>query len=699
MRFKSFLFVGVLLGLLFSFSVAFAMVGLPERPDRHVPGEIIIGFHPTANYLQMEYAVSSIGGKVIGKHNASQLRARRVKLPSTDPSAIDEAIQNLKSNSAFAGKIKYVEPNMVRKIHGSRSPRGDVGINAQSGDPLLYSQWGYYDIGANWLNAPTSTTGVLVAVIDTGVDYTHPDLLGKVTKGYDFVNMDTDPMDDMGHGTHVSGVIAAKANNGFGMAGISWNAKILAIKALSSSGYGTTWEIYQAIYAAANNSAVKVINMSLGGGYSSFEEEAVRYAVLTKGKLLVASAGNENTNVPSYPAGFADPVAYPGLADGVIAVAAHDTDHCRASFSNYGTWVSISAPGVDIYSSLPFSLGSYGFAAWSGTSMAAPHVSGAAALAWALDPAAAYWQIRTHVVYHNSSPLDFLNRSGGCWPSDGSTFERLDVLHLLEWQYYEQCDNKGAIFGYAFDAETGNPLVGAKVSAKQGTTVRGIDYVPYFGELTYFVDDSVYGSFYGLFNVLVPTPDNTPTDYTLTIAKTKYMTITPKDQGGVPELITVDPCFWSYAGNIPVPPSKPLYWLVVTWDPGFTDTDFDAALEVWYDGEWWDTYYSENPGALNLFPYVRHFWDSYWWGLGDLRDYSESIRILKTSSYTSYFYYVEDWVGDGSSWNTSGIKAYVFKGTTLIKTYTPPPGSSGNVWLICDIAGTTITDYNEVVDF
>src|SRR4030067_1284106 len=306
MRFKSFLFVGVLLGLLFSFSMAFAVVGLPEKPERHVPGEIIIGFHPNANFFQINAAISSIRGNVLGKHNTTRTRARRVKLPSTDPSTVDEAIQSLKSNPAFADKIKYVERNMVRKIHGSRSPGGDVGINAQSGDPLIHFQWGYYDIGANYISAPPSTSGVLVAVIDTGVDYNPPDLIGKVTKGKDFVNLDPDPMDDYGHGTHVSGVIAAKANNAYGMVGVSWNAKILAIKALAASGYGNTWDIYQAILAAANNSAVKVINMSLGGGYSLSEELAVRYAVLTKGKLLVASAGNDNTDGPSYPAGVAE---------------------------------------------------------------------------------------------------------------------------------------------------------------------------------------------------------------------------------------------------------------------------------------------------------------------------------------------------------------------------------------------------------
>jgi thermitase len=697
MRFKRFLFVGVLLGILFSFSAAFAVVGLNEKPEKHVAGEIIIGFHPTANYFEMAKAVSSVGGKVIGKHDSSQLRARRLRLGSTDPSAIDEAIQSLKSNPAFAGKIKFVEPNMVRKVHGSRSPTGDVGVFSQSGDPLLHYQWGYYDIGANYISAPTTTTGVLVAVIDTGVDYNHPDLIGKVTKGKDFVNMDSDPMDDYGHGTHVSGVIAAKPNNAYGMVGVSFNAKILAIKALAASGYGNSWDIYWAIRAAADNSSVKVINMSLGGGYSSFEEEAVRYAVLIKGKLIVASAGNDDTNVKSYPAGFADPVAYPDLYQGVIAVAAHDISHCRAiwgpgSASNYGPWVSISAPGDGIFSTLPTWMFTNGFDWWSGTSMAAPHVSGAAALAWQQNPGAAYWQIYTHVVYHNSSPLDTLDRTTpGCWPNDGSTFQRLDVLHILEWQYYEVCDNKGGIWGYAFDAQTGLPLAGGKVSAKQGTTLTGLEYVPFFGEITYMDTDEIVESGPGLFRVTTPVGL-----HNLTLEKKNYTKTIPKNQYGVVDQFNVTACTRTYAGNIPVPPAQGTYWLVVTWEPGFTDTYFDSALEVWDYDEYWDTYYYDNPGILSLWPYVNHIWDSDW-GMGDLRDYAETIRIWKTSTGTSYFFYVE--AGTLNPWEVSGIKAYLFKGTNLIKTYTPPPGSSGNVWLICDIYGTTIEDYNYVDTF
>jgi subtilisin family serine protease len=662
-----------------------------------------VGFYSNATLDQINAVVLNIGGKIIAKHNAPKARVVRIKLPSTDPSAVGEAMNSLKSNTAFANVIRYVEPNISRKAYGAWQPGGGAGILSQSGDPLLSDQWGYYDIGAQLINAPTTTAGVTVAVIDTGVDYTHPDLIGKVIKGYDYLNADNDPMDDHGHGTHVSGIIAAKANNNYGIAGVSWNAKILAIKGLDSTGYGNDFDIALAIYAAANNASVKVINMSLGGGYSSTEDDAVYYAVVTKGKLLVASAGNDNTSTPSYPAGLS--TAYPGR---VLAVAAHDSDHCKASFSNYGTWVSISAPGVSILSTIPpyIDPNYSGFASWDGTSMAAPHVAGAAALAWQRNPTYTNVQI-ANLITSNASTLDPLNRDGVCWSNDGSAFGRLDVLQLLEEQYYEVCDNKGRIYGYAFDAESGLPLVGAKVIAKQGTTTTGINYVPYIGETTSYIPDSVLLSGFGLFNVLT-NGGNT----TLTIQKSKYMTFSPKGQNGLPVIIPITPCFGSYSGNIPVPPLKPYYWLVVTWDYGYAGARYNLLTDVYQYGAYLGTIYPflvGYNGDLNDFPYVKNLWDS---DIDlimpidplDLRLYSETVRVRKLFPGGGYFFYVDDWLnGSGSTnWAASGIKAYLYKGNAtvgykLIKTYTPPSGA-GEYWVICDIVGNTIYDDNYLTD-
>ena len=681
---RSLVWIAVLVVVMVSFSLAHAGQMVIPRPDvrDRVPGEIIVGFRPDATSAQIQEALASIGAQVTGQNNLPQTKIRRVKISSTSPEDLDGAISRLKAHPA----VKYAEPNRIKWAHGTRVPLGGAGVQSLSSDPLLYDQWGYFDMSANWLNAP-ATTAPMVAVIDTGVDYTHPDLAGNVVKGYDFVNGDNDPMDDHGHGTHVSGVIAAKTNNAYGIAGISWNSKILAIKALSSQGWGSDWDIHLAIKYAANNTAVKVINMSLGGAGppSSFEYDAVEYAVVTKKKLLVASAGNNGIDTPSFPAGFADPVEYPEFEGMVMAVAAHGDDHCKASFSNYGSWVSITAPGVDILSTVPPSLGYTGFDSWNGTSMAAPHVAGAAAVAWAKFPTYRNWQIFDLLTTKDSSLYDPLDRDGSCWPL-GDTFERLDILHIIESDFYESTTNKGAIYGFALDAETGEPLAGAKVVTKLGSSQAGTDFVSYYGYLTFFdTDEAIYGG-YGLFNVL--TDISTPSfDNSLIIKKKKYAPMKILD-------IPVSAGSWTYAGNIPVPPNRGKYWLAVTWDYGYYGAAYDSYVYV--PGYGYVDPFSD-PGTLTAFPWTKALWDSDG-GEGNLRDFSEVIRIKKTVS-GEYVYMMWDWGnGDNStSWADSGIKAYIFRydpatrKSKLVTTLTPPAGA-GAFWCVATIAGNKVTE-------
>jgi len=221
--------------------------------------------------------------------------------------------------------------------------------------------------------------GVKVAVIDTGIDYNHEDLAVNYAGGYDFYNNDPDPMDDHGHGTHVSGTIAALDNDITGsQVGVAPHAQIYALKVCSSSGSCPSSAIAAAIDWAASN-GMDVASMSLGGSYSSAVDQAGQSAYAA-GVLLVAASGNDN----------GQPVSYPAANEEFIAVGATDSNDNIASFSNVGSNQELVAPGVNIRSSLPNNQ----YAAWSGTSMATPHVSGVAAMVKSANPNLSNVEIR-----------------------------------------------------------------------------------------------------------------------------------------------------------------------------------------------------------------------------------------------------------------------------------------------------------------
>jgi subtilisin family serine protease len=197
------------------------------------------------------------------------------------------------------------------------------------------------------------------------VDLTHPDLAAKIVGGYDFVNDDASAQDDHGHGTHVAGIAAAVSNNGAGVAGVSWRARIMPVKVLNSAGNGTFANVAAGIIWAADHGA-DVINLSVGGVSSSIVLQNAINQAASQGVLIIAAAGNAGGNLIFYPA------AYPN----VIAVGSTDSLNNRAPFSNYGSEIDLVAPGVSIYSTSSGS--SYGFR--DGTSMSTGFVSGFAAL-------------------------------------------------------------------------------------------------------------------------------------------------------------------------------------------------------------------------------------------------------------------------------------------------------------------------------
>jgi thermitase len=211
----------------------------------------------------------------------------------------------------------------------------------------------------------------LIAVVDTGIDYKHPDLAAKLAEGYNVIGSNAQVTDGHGHGTHCAGIVGAITNNGIGMAGIAPNNRIIGVKVLSDEGSGSTADVCNGIIKAADMGA-KVISLSLGGsGGQQAKQDAVNYA-LSKDVVVVAAMGNDGREVKTYP----------GASEGVIAVGSTDSADKRSSFSNFGPWISVTAPGSKIWSTLPTGgsqMGTaYGFA--SGTSMATPAVAGLAGL-------------------------------------------------------------------------------------------------------------------------------------------------------------------------------------------------------------------------------------------------------------------------------------------------------------------------------
>lgn len=314
----------MILSILLSFMVAPASA--VSSNNEKVPVLIQFKNKPDAQLVKAN------GGNI--KYEYDVVSAVAAELPQ-------KAIDALSKNP----NIELIEPDGIAQITGETVPWGINKVNAPETQALGFDG-----------------TGIKVAIIDTGVDYNHPDLAANYLGGYDYVNNDNDPMDDHSHGTHVAGTVLG-IDNEIGVLGVAPNAGFYALKAADSTGYCSYSDIIASINWAVNNNA-DVITMSLGGSYSSTLKAACDNAY-NNGVVVVGAAGNTGGSV-IYPAGY----------DSVIAVAATDSSNNRASWSSYGPQVELSAPGVSIYSTMPGS--SYGYK--SGTSMATPHVTGVVAL-------------------------------------------------------------------------------------------------------------------------------------------------------------------------------------------------------------------------------------------------------------------------------------------------------------------------------
>jgi subtilisin family serine protease len=347
-RLRIWLVAGIgLLGLAPEMVAADASAGLKRR---RVAGRLVVRGRAGLTTAALAKALAASGARRVRVVPA--LGATVIDMPEEELVQVERALRR-------ARLFKSVERDYTARI--AEIPN----------DPNFGAQWGVSKIGAPaaW-NATRGGSALPVAVLDTGVDNRHPDLSGQLLPGYDLVNGDADPADDHGHGTRMSGIIAARWKNATGIAGVAPETAILPVKVMDANGSGSYSRIAEGIVYAVDHGA-RVVNLSLAGGAATdVMQSAVDYA-RARGVVVVAAAGNTGTGDPQYPA----------ACTGAVAVAASDENDRRASFSNYGSHLSVAAPGANI---LTTSLGG-GYSYSTGTSPAAAFGSALFALLLARD--------------------------------------------------------------------------------------------------------------------------------------------------------------------------------------------------------------------------------------------------------------------------------------------------------------------------
>lgn len=275
-------------------------------------------------------------------------------------------------------------------------------------DPMYGQLWGMQKIGAPqaW-DTTIGSQSIIVGVIDSGLDSSHPEFAGRVVPGYDFIQNDADPQDENSHGTHVAGTVGATGDNGIGVVGVNWDVKIMPLRICNAAGACNLAAAVNAINRGLNGGA-KVFNMSLGGQGtcpSSLQAEINR--ANSQGAVVIVAAGNDSRDAGMYS---------PASCNGVLTVGATTQSDGRASFSNYGSVVDISAPGVAIVSSVPG-----GYKSNQGTSMASPHVAGAAALLLSANPSLSSQQVRDCLVQNADNTA-----------SSGQIGPRLNIFRAIQ---------------------------------------------------------------------------------------------------------------------------------------------------------------------------------------------------------------------------------------------------------------------------
>jgi subtilisin family serine protease len=410
------------------------------RKAESVPGELIVGLAPgVASVETTQRALRSALEQVLGAGSVRAVKSLQMdsgiqKITLSNPVQRDAAISQLRNS--LRGAVRYAEPNWIYTADMLVGEPNDADFAANQWDMKNTGQVDKPDSGQTgkegsdinvaplWAEGVTGNPDLLVAIVDTGIDYTHPQLAANVFKnrgeipgngkdddgngivddvyGANFESGDGvgNGRDDNNHGSHCAGTIGAVGNDGLSIAGVNWQTTMLPSKFLSASGSGSLEGAVNAIKYATKMGAKILSNSWGGGGYSEALKEAIEEAGAA-GALFVAAAGNDgvdNDSDPHYPSNYELP--------NVISVAATDNRDAIASFSNYGRrTVHVSAPGKNIYSTVKD--GQY--AIYSGTSMATPHVSGIAALIWGANPSWTYADVKKRLI-ETSTPVRGLRR-------------------------------------------------------------------------------------------------------------------------------------------------------------------------------------------------------------------------------------------------------------------------------------------------
>ncbi|HVT00906.1 MAG TPA: S8 family serine peptidase [Patescibacteria group bacterium] len=378
-------------------------------------------FYPNAPYVANKLIVKYKDSYTEDEINNLKGKLDNIGIESQEPLFDSKNDKNLSNFYVLTFK-KGVDVKKVAKDLANTPEIEAVGAdyifkNQQTvpNDPYFNQQWDMVKIGMPQAWSLTKgSNSVVAAVVDTGIDYNHPDFVGRtIIKGKDFSTCnqyidngdtvtcasvkspDDDPMDDHSHGTHIAGTIGAMTNNGVGVAGMNWNVTLMAVKAMNAQGEGEVTDIMKAMKYAADNGA-NIINLSLIAPVPCGDPTVVGYQdtidyVVSKNVYVVAAAGNSNQDVAT---------TAPPSCNNVTVVGSVDPNDQKASDSNWGSKVDIAAPGVSIYSTLPN--GGYGYK--SGTSMAAPHVVGAVALLMGINPGLSLSQIKNCLI-QNADPI------------------------------------------------------------------------------------------------------------------------------------------------------------------------------------------------------------------------------------------------------------------------------------------------------